>query len=95
MYLRPHGRKTQTLIDRPPEIERMAGAFMMAGGYFEVEELSTGLVSLTAGHPDEDDEGDIAIEVVTNGPAVLDAVDRLVAKAYAWLQQEEGGGLPS
>ena len=82
-YLRPDGRRTPVEIDRPPEIETLAHEFIDRGGYFECEELTTGHASLTAGHPDAE-QGDIAIEVVKNGPAVPDAVDRLVKTAHAW-----------
>jgi hypothetical protein len=82
-YLRPDGRKEPVEIDRPPEIEQLAQEFIARGGYFECEELNTGHASFTAGHPDAE-EGDIAIEVVMNGPDVLEAVDRLVRKAHTW-----------
>jgi hypothetical protein len=82
-YLRPNGHKRQVEISRPHTIEQQAQEFITAGGYFECEELATGHASLTAGHPDAD-EGDIAIEVVMNGPGVLEAVDRVVKKAHEW-----------
>lgn len=86
-YLRPDGEKRSVEIDRPAEIEAMAEAFIKAGGYFECEELTTGHVSLTAGHPDCE-EGDCAIELVPNGVEVPNAVDRLVKKACEWLKKE-------
>jgi hypothetical protein len=86
-YLRPNGRRVPVEIDRPAEIEALAQEFIARGGYFECEELSTGHASLTAGHPDAE-ESDIAIEVVRNGPAVPDAVDRLVRTAHAWRPTE-------
>lgn len=82
-YLRPHGRKRMVEVERSPEIERLAEEFIDRGGYFECEALSTGHASLTAGHPDAE-EGDIAVELVMNGPDVPEAVDRLVRKAHAW-----------
>jgi hypothetical protein len=81
--LRPDGRKRPVEFDRPPEIERLAREFIDHGGYFECEELTTGHASLTAGHPDAE-TGDIAIEVVVNGPEVPGAVDRLVKRVNAW-----------
>jgi hypothetical protein len=83
-YLRPNGRKRAAEIDRSPEIEQLAHEFIDRGGYFECEELTTGHASLTAGHSDAE-TGDVAIEVVVNGPDVPDAVDRLVRNASAWL----------
>jgi hypothetical protein len=82
-YLRPDCRKRAVEIDRSPEIEQLAHEFIDRGGYFECEELTTGQASLTADHPDAE-TGDVAIEVVWNGPAVPHAVDRLVRKANAW-----------
>jgi hypothetical protein len=82
-YLQPHGRKRMVEVERSPEIEQLAQEFIARGGYFECEALLTGHASLTAGHPDAE-EGDIAIELVMNGPDVPEAVDRLVRKAHAW-----------
>lgn len=89
-YLRPDGRKTPVEIDRPPEIEEMAQKFIADGGYFECEETRTGHASLTAGHPAYE-QGDLAIEVVLNGPDVPDAVDRLVRKAHQWHSRRSDG----
>lgn len=86
-YLRPDGRKTPVEIDRGSYIEELAREFIKSGGYFECEELTTGHASFTAGHMDYPD-GDIAIEVVRNGPMVPAAVDRLVEKAVKWLRKE-------
>lgn len=83
-YLRPRGFKRAAEIERSPEIEQLAQEFIARGGYFECEQLTTGHASLTAGHPDAAKKGDIAIEVVMNGPDVPEAVDRLVRKAHAW-----------
>lgn len=80
-YLRPNGRRTEVSIRRPPEIEEMAYAFIKKGGRFECEELTSGDASLTAVFGLDGEEDDVAIEVVPNGPAVPDAVDRLVRKA--------------
>lgn len=79
-YLRPDGRKRQVEIDMEPETETLARKFIDAGGWFEVEELSTGHASLTACAYVNDEPQDIDIEVVPNGPAVPDAVDRLVRR---------------
>jgi hypothetical protein len=63
----------------------MAKEIIAHGHRFEVEELRTGMVSFTVSAVSPDDP-DIAIELCTNGPAVLDAVDRLVTKTYNALQ---------
>jgi hypothetical protein len=91
-YLRPDGRRTLVDIDRSAETEALAREFIDSGGYFECEELTTGHASFTAGHVWEQERGDIAIEVVRNGPAVPDAVDRLVRRAHAWMKQQALGG---
>jgi len=84
-YLRPHGRPTPVTIDMPDEIEDMAEAFIGRGGSFECEALAYGnMVSLTACFPTPHGQDDIAIEVVTNGPEVPAAVERLVRKAHAY-----------
>src|SRR4051812_22355655 len=83
-YLRPDGERRTVEIDRPAEIEELAQQFIAGGGCYECEELTTGHASLTAVHP-ECETGDCAIEVVTNGPAVPDAVDRVVRKSIKWL----------
>lgn len=75
-YLRPDGRARDVSIERPEEIERKALQIIQAGYVFECEELTTGHASLTIADPRKGD--DVAIEVVPNGPAVPDAVDRLV-----------------
>jgi len=88
-FLRPNGRRRPTEIDMPSEIEDLAKSFIEAGGWFECEELTTGHASLTACWKD-DQEGskDIAIEVVENGPPVVEAVERLVRKAAAYAKSE-------
>jgi len=82
-YLRPHGRKRQTGVEMPPEVEALAEAFIERGGWFECEELTTGEVSLTACWDMPDGDNDIEIDVVANGPGVPEAIDRLVRRAAA------------
>lgn len=86
-YLRPDGRKRQVRIERPPDVANAAHRLIEAGYRFECEELSTGHASLTIVDPD--DEADIAIEVVPNGPEVPAAVDRLVAEAMKHMENRE------
>lgn len=81
-YVLPNGRRRQVFIDCPDYVAAAAEELHRRGYRFECETLTTGHVSLTivgpTGPVDEDDEGDVAIEVVPNGPSVLDAVDRLI-----------------
>jgi hypothetical protein len=87
-HLMPDGRTDQQWIDRPPEVEARARALIALGCTFHVELLSDWItVSLTVEHPDSE-MGDIAIELAPNGPAVLDAVDRLVAGAESYFEAE-------
>jgi hypothetical protein len=73
-YLRPNGETRDESIERSPEIEKLALEAFEKGVRYEAEVLRTGQVSFTAML-----DGDaIAHEVVPNGPAVVDAVDRLV-----------------
>lgn len=80
-YLRPDGRRTAVTIDRPAEISDLAEQIIKAGFRFECEHLSTGHVSFTIAG--EDDDADI--EVVTNGPDVPVAIDRMVKRFAAKL----------
>lgn len=81
-YLMPNGRVKDVLTERPPDIEALAQAVIGAGGYFEAEVLRTGEVSFTVEHRGWEDKGPVAIEVVSNGPGVPEAVDRLVRAAH-------------
>lgn len=47
-FLRPDGRQRATSIDRPAEVEGLAQHLRKVGVRFEVEELTTGEVSLEA-----------------------------------------------
>lgn len=77
-YLLPHGSKRLRAVERSPEIETMASRFIEAGGWFECEMLRTGDVSFTACMLVDDEPQDVEIEICPNGPAVLDAVDKIV-----------------
>lgn len=83
-YLRPDGRERKVTIDRPAEIERLAYQIVhKLGGTFTVEELMTGEAAVACETPED---GDIALEVVPNGPQVPDAVDRMVRAAWKYLE---------
>lgn len=75
-YLRPDGRKVSVSIERPENIATKAQSIIDRGLRFECEQLIDGSISLTI----SDDNGDIDIEVVPNGPEVPPAVDRLVLR---------------
>lgn len=82
-YLRPDGEKRSVEIDRPADIETMARQLIADGARFEIEELTTLEISMTCDVVGEEDFDVLAHEVCQNGPPVLDAVDRLVRRAFA------------
>ena len=77
-YMRPDGRRVEISIERPEEICKKAEAIINAGYCFEIEVLTTGLVSMTI----SDDEADHDMEIVDNGPGVPVAVDRMINRFY-------------
>lgn len=80
-FMRPSGRPVPMTIERPDDICGLAQQIIGAGHCFEAEVLATGEVSLTITSPDGDED----IEVVQNGPAVPEAVDRMVRRFAATL----------
>lgn len=90
-FMRPNGRRETVTVERPAEIETIARALIARGVAFEAEVLMTGQVSFEACLPDADD-GDplsLSMQIVSNGPAVLDAVDLLVREADDALREYE------
>lgn len=87
-YLRPNGRRKDVWVERSPEVAATAAKIKAAGYHFDIEELMTGHVSMTVepNTPDKDGEdAPIAHVLCSNGPPVLEAVDKLVADAAAHL----------
>lgn len=76
-YMRPHGhivpRSFQTDDDTANEAEKI----VLQGYHFAAEFLTTNQLSLTV----EDDEQDIAVEVVSNSSEMPIAIKRLVKQA--------------
>jgi hypothetical protein len=85
-FVRPHGRQEQITIDRPEDVERLAGEMANAGIRFEAEVLRDGTVSFEICREDADGENEtLAMCLVSNGPRVPSAVDALVREAHqAW-----------
>ena len=77
-YLLPNGRRTETGIERPEDIYDKAQEIIKAGYRFEAEVLTNGMVSLAI----SDDEKDHDIELVSNGPDVPLAADRMINRFY-------------
>lgn len=85
-YMRPNGRQEQISIERDPEVEAKAKEIEERGYRFEAEVLMNGMVSFTVFSPVDD--VDVASELVSNGPKVLDAVDRLVNGWHAQMIED-------
>jgi hypothetical protein len=78
-FLMPNGRKEQVWIKRPAPIEEKAAAILAKGLRFECEMLSDyATIHLTISDPAEGE--DVAVKLCSNGPAVPDAVDSLIAE---------------
>ena len=91
-YLRPNGQQALQEIPTDDETAALAVDIVNRGFRFEVEVLTTGEVSLTVFDPEE--EVDVEIEVVPDGPEVPGAVKRLVrsmAKQLTPTQTREAG----
>ena len=89
-YLMPDGRKRKMFFsDLSPEAEAAAKRIVDAGLYLECEVLAiTGWVSLTV----SDGEQDVGIEVVPNGPPIIEAVERLLLEVDVELSRLGGQG---
>ena len=74
-YLRPNGLKVPMFIHCRANVEEKAHQIIKNGYHFECEVLTTGEVSLTITN---DEDGDVAIKVVPNGPEVPIAVESLI-----------------
>lgn len=87
-FLRPNGKQIPVLIDMPADVESLAAEFIARSGVFEIEELSTGLISMEALMPGKDDFGlavrlCLAGELCNNGPPVVAAVEKMIRLAHA------------
>ena len=71
----PYGTPRTVLIARPVCIADLADQIVARGYRFECEMLPTHEISLTITN---DKKGDVAIEIVPNGPEVPVAVDRMI-----------------
>jgi phosphosulfolactate synthase (CoM biosynthesis protein A) len=80
-YLRPDGRKRSVEIDMDKNIEDKAQLLIARGLHFDIEELSTGTISMTC----ENSEDIISMKLCSNGPEVIDSVKKLVEEASVQL----------
>lgn len=84
-FLMPFGTPSPVSIDRPAPIADMADAIVARGYRFECEMLRTHEISLTITN---DKEGDVAIEVVPNGPEVPIAIDRMIERFASSMDEQ-------
>ena len=83
-YLLPRGQKRQTTIVRPVPVAEQAERLAAAGCRFEIELLTTGQVSMTIERDDDEGETEVlGMEIVSNGPDVPPAVDKMVGDAFS------------
>ena len=83
-YMRPNGRKRETFISVSKKIGETAEQLIKKGYYFEIEELMTGIISMTCEFGYGDNTIIAAHELCTNGPDVVKAVDKLVLDAHTY-----------
>lgn len=84
----PDGSTRLQSIDRPRDIVFKARRFCLYGGEFGVALLDDGRVSLCAAWTNQaGDRPPVALERTSNGPEMLDAIDRLVRAADAAVER--------
>jgi hypothetical protein len=75
-YLRPDGRTKKVETDLPIKSEEYYIDMMASNCRFEIEELTTGEISVTI----SSEEADVDIEVVGNGPDVQVAMVEMLKR---------------
>jgi hypothetical protein len=88
-FMLPNGRQVRQTTQVPDDCAPGYEAMRAAGLRLTAEMLTTGEVSLCIEHPGE---GDYAIDVVSNGPAVQDSIARMLRefdgkKCRQWLKE--------
>lgn len=87
-YYMPNGRQKHKTFDSDPKTEKLAHEMLDFGFTFDVEILSTGMISMTCMAPDKE-ETCLASEISTNGPEVVEKVQSLVRNAYQYWQDHK------
>jgi hypothetical protein len=77
-YLRPDGRTKPATINVADDLSTHIEVIKRMGARLECEVLMPDMVSLTISDPELEEDFDM--ELVPNGPGVLDAVDRLIRR---------------
>jgi len=75
-FLRPDGRQKVVYIDLDSATEELAMKIVEEGYRFEVEELSTGQISMSISNDDED----AALRVCNNGPEVPLTIVKMITE---------------
>lgn len=75
-FMRPDGRRNPTSTMLSDEVLTHYKEMQSAGCRFEAEVLLTGQVSVTI----SDNEEDMDIEIVPNGPKVQDALEKMLKR---------------
>ena len=84
-YLQPNGAKRAVVVDADADTEAKAKILLDRGYHFDIEILTTGIVSLTC----EDDDDVISIELCENGPGITEAIQKLVQGAYERTEKQD------
>lgn len=84
-YILPYGRRKETEAPCTKEIYDLGQQFISAGGSYECEILTTGMVSLTAVYPINNEPQDIAIELSSNDESIHVALEKLVNSSVKYL----------
>lgn len=82
-YLRPNGHTRSISILMNEDVETKAKVLLSKGYHFDIEVLSTGMVSISCENNDEV----IAIVVCSNDPATVDSVRDVVDSATKTLRE--------
>ncbi len=91
-YLLPDGKTRKISIERPSDITKMANVLLANDIALDAEVLTTGEVSLSAHDPIT--EKTLAIEIIKNNKEIVEAVDRLIRKAFFRFNSPEKSGEP-
>lgn len=74
----PDGHRAVQEVIRPFDIQSIAERFILVGGRYCCGVMDDGQAKLTAVLGIDDKTHEIAVELCDNGPAILDATDRLI-----------------
>src|SRR5512139_3356597 len=87
----PNGRQQVQTIRRPIGIHLLACQFLTRGGRYLIAAHGDGTVELVAATAGQGELCKLAEERVENGPALIDAVDRLVRASVERLNALDAG----